>query len=201
MLRKIQYTLIILLFVLVNSLNAQNTVSNQNTALVIIDIQNFYFPNGMLPLNEPEKAAENAKLVLNKARGNNVLIVHVKHNASSGSEIHELVKPVEGEKVISKNKANSFAGTDLLDYLKTHNISDVILIGMQTHMCLEATTRAASDFGFNCTVVEDACTTRDLKYDDVTVFAKDVHYSTLASLNKTYAKIISTQEFLDQFTF
>jgi nicotinamidase-related amidase len=67
---------------------------------------------------------------------------------------------------------------------------------MQTHMCLEAATRAAHDFGYECTVVEDACATRDLKYGEITVNARDVHYSTLATL-KSYSKIVKLTEFLE----
>lgn len=181
-----------------NEIIAQKTDSDnlQNTALVIIDIQDFYFPGGLLPLVEPEKAALNAQKVLNAFRNKKMLVVHVRHNAKSGSEINKLVKPIEGEKVISKNKANAFVGTGLLNYLKDNHITKLVLCGMQTHMCLEATTRAASDLGFDCTVIANACATRDLKYGDITVKAKDVHYSTLSTLKGTYAKIETADEFI-----
>lgn len=171
---------------------------SNNTALIIIDIQEFYFPGGMLPLVEPEKAAKNAQHLLNLFRSQHKTVVHVKHNAGSGANIHELVKPLEGEKVISKDKANAFVHTDLLDYLQKKNIENVVLCGMQTNMCLEAATRAASDFGFKCTVVEDACATRDLKFGKITVKAKDVHYATLSTLQGTYAEIVKTEDVLVQ---
>lgn len=169
----------------------------EKTALIIIDIQDFYFPGGTLPLFEPERAAQNAQALLNHFREEKKTIIHVKHNVSSGDEIHELVKPFEGEKVISKDKANAFIDTDLLNYLQDNKIKNVVLCGMQTHMCLEAATRAASDYGFNCIVIEDACATRDLSFDGITVKAKDVHYVTLSSLNKTYATIKTTKHFLE----
>lgn len=175
-----------------------NSLSS-NTALIIIDIQEFYFPGGMLPLVEPEKAAKNAQKLLKQFRKEQRTIIHVKHNVSSGADIHELVAPIEGEKVIPKDKANAFVGTDLLEYLKDNKIENLVLCGMQTHMCLEAATRAASDYGFKCTVVEDACTTRDLKFGDITIHAKDVHYSTLSTLQGTYAEIIKTEDFIDHF--
>ncbi len=176
----------------------QNNIGSEKTALIIIDIQNFYFPGGMLPLNEPEKAAINAQKVLNAFREQDYIVVHIKHNASSGAEIHELVAPIENEKVISKNKANAFVNTDLLEFLKDSKIENLVLCGMQTHMCLEAATRAAADYGFNCTVIEDACTTRDLKFGDVTIKAEDVHYSTLSTLKGSYARIINTETFLNE---
>ena len=178
---------------------AQNDQKEAKTALIIIDIQDFYFPGGMLPLQEPEKAASNAKILLETFRENNDLVIHVKHNASSGANIHALVKPLGNEKIITKNKANAFVGTDLLDYLRDHQVQNLVLCGMQTHMCLEAATRAGADYGFQCTVVEDACTTRDLTYEDVTVKAKDVHFSTLSTLKGGYAKVINTEMFLKQF--
>lgn len=192
-------TLTIGLFVVSLNVIAQNDQKEAKTALIIIDIQDFYFPGGMLPLYEPEKAASNAKILLDTFRENNDFVIHVKHNASSGADIHDLVKPLENEKIITKNKANAFVGTDLLDYLRGHQVQNLVLCGMQTHMCLEAATRAGADYGFQCTVVEDACTTRDLTYEDVTVKAKDVHYSTISTLQGGYAKVINTEVFLKQF--
>jgi nicotinamidase-related amidase len=191
-------TAFILSISLSQSLTAQESTSeeNKNTALIIIDIQNFYFSEGSLPLFEPKKAAKNAAKLLAIFRDNNMTVIHVRHNARSGSEIHELVAPIEGQKIISKDKANSFIGTDLLDYLNNNKIENLIICGMQTHMCLEAVTRAASDYGFNCTVIEDACTTRDLKFGETTIIAKDVHYLTLNTLKGTYATIKTTEEFI-----
>jgi len=182
-----------------NVIAQESTMEKDNTALIIIDIQNFYFPEGSLPLFEPEKAAEKTALLLASFRDNEMKVIHVRHNAKLGSEIHDLVAPINGEKVISKDKANSFVGTDLLDYLKGNKIENLVICGMQTHMCLEAAARAASDYGFNCTVIEDACTTRDLKFGNTIVNAKDVHYSTLSTLKGTYAEIKTTEEFIQSF--
>jgi len=186
-------------FIPFRKLYSQETNSEmKNTALLIIDIQMFYFPGGAVPLVNPEIAAQKASNVLKYARENNILVVHIKHNSKSGSEIHPLVSPIDGEKVITKDEANSFNGTDLLDYLKERNISNLIITGMQTHMCVEAATRAAYDLGFKCTVIEDACTTRDLKFKDKVIKADDVHFSTLSALNRTYATIITTEDFIKQ---
>jgi nicotinamidase-related amidase len=173
-----------------------NAQKLDSTALIIIDIQNFYFPGGKSELVEPEKAAEKAKILLNYFRENNGLVVHVKHDFSPGGEIHQLVKPLDNEKVFTKKEVNAFLNTGLNEYLKQNNIKYVTLCGMQTHMCLEAGTRAAHDFGYECTVVEDACATRDLKFGEVTVKAKEVHYSTLSTL-KSYGNVANLNEFLE----
>ena len=199
--KKYLFFLIISIIFPVTSLTVkaqQHDILNKKTALIIIDIQNFYFPGGMLPLYEPEKAAVNAQKALNAFREQGYIVVHIRHNASSGEEIHKLVAPKKNEKVISKDKANAFVNTDLLEFLKENKIENLVLCGMQTHMCLEAATRAGADYGFNCIVIEDACTTRDLKFGDVTVNAKDVHYSTLSTLKGGYARIIDTETFLSE---
>ncbi len=173
-----------------------NAQKLDSTALIIIDIQNFYFQGGAMELVEPEKAAEQAKILLSYFRQNNGLVVHVKHDFSPGGEIHQLVKPIENEKVFTKKEVNAFLNTGLNEYLKQNNIKYVTLCGMQTHMCLEEGTRAAHDLGYTCTVVEDACATRDLKFGEVTVKAKEVHYSTLSTL-KSYGKVVNLKEFLE----
>lgn len=167
-----------------------------STALILIDIQDFYFPGGASELVEPGKAAEKAKILLSYFRENKGLVIHVKHDFSPGGDIHQLVKPLENEKVFTKKEVNAFLNSGLHDLLLQNHIKYVTLCGMQTHMCLEAATRAAHDLGYGCTVIEDACATRDLKFKEVTVKAKDVHYSTLATL-KSYAKILTLLEFLE----
>ncbi len=166
-----------------------------STALILIDIQYFYFPGGDMELSEPEKAAEKAKQLLDFFREKKALVVHVKHEHNPGGDIYKLVAPLESEKVFSKKEVNSFLGTGLEEYLKQNHIKKLVLCGMQTHICLEGATRAGHDLGYECTVIKDACATRDLIFDDVLTPAKQVHYSTLATL-RNYAKIMGIDEFL-----
>ena len=170
------------------------------TALLIIDVQDFYFPGGSLPLVDPEAASLKAKQLLEKFRHEKQLVIHVRHNAKTGADIHLNVKPLPGEKVISKDFANSFRGTDLLEYLNQNQVKRLVICGMQTHMCVEAATRAAADFGFDCILVHDACATRALKFEDKEVSAQDVHYSTLSALSRTYATVIDTKTFLEKYS-
>ena len=126
-------------------------------ALIIIDIQNDYFEGGNIPLVNPIAASVNAGKVLDHFRANNLPIAHIQHisnnpeampifvEGTKGVEIHENVKPLDGEKVFQKYYPNSFRETGLLDYLKENNITEVVITGMMTHMCVDATTRAAFD--------------------------------------------------------
>ena len=187
-------TILLPLFICIASLSfAQKPDS---TALILIDIQEFYFPGGAAELVEPHKAAEQAKQELEHFRVHDGLVVHVAHKVKQGGDIHELVAPTEGEKVISKSEVSCFNGTEMQEFLQENNISNVVFVGMQTHMCLEGGTRAAYDLGYKCTVIHDACATRDLKFGDTKIKAQEVHASTLATL-KSYAKVLSLEEYLN----
>lgn len=75
-----------------------------------------------------------------------------------------------------------------------------VICGAMSHMCIDATTRAAFDYGFNCFVVEDACTTRDLEFRGRIIEASDVHASFMAALSIPYAQVLTTKEALDIIT-
>ena len=170
----------------------------RHKTLIIIDIQDFYFPGGKSALVAPEKAAANAALLLSDFRRKNLIVIHVRHNSEPGGKINDIVKPLPSEKIISKDAINCFVGTDLLDFLRNNKTDTLVICGMQTHMCVEAATRAASDYGFKCILIHDACATKDLKFGDKIIKAEDVHYSTLSTL-KNYAEVISTDEYLNHY--
>ncbi len=178
-------------------------------ALVIIDIQNDYFSNGSMSLVGSLEASENAKLLLNKFRENNLLVAHVQHIATRptatffipntvGAEIHDNVKPSGNEKRVIKHYPNSFKETNLLDFLISNNITDLVICGMMTHMCIDATVRAAKDFGFNITLIGDACATKDLEINGEKVSAENVHNSFLAALSYFYATVKNTNQYLQE---
>jgi nicotinamidase-related amidase len=174
--------------------------SDAEVALLIIDIQDFYFSGGKVPLANPEEAAANAVKVLAAFREAGLPVVHVRHDFEPGGSIHQSVAPIDGEAVFTKTEVSCFNGTNVLAHLQDLGVKKLVIVGMQTHMCLEAATRAAHDLGFEVTVVGDACATRDLTYGDRTVPAADVHASTLATLNVTYATVVDTKTFLESLT-
>ncbi|MDD4993283.1 MAG: cysteine hydrolase family protein [Paludibacter sp.] len=177
------------------------------TALLLIDIQNDYFEQGTMTLVGSEQAAANAGLVLGRARAQGLPVIHIQHIATrptatfflpdtAGAEIHAAVKPLPSEKVIVKHYPNSFRETDLLEYLKTNGIEDLVVCGMMTHMCVDATVRAAKDYGYTCTLIGDACATKDLEIKGESVRAKDVQNGFLAALEYYYAAVKTTAEYL-----
>lgn len=174
-------------------------LQGQKTALLLIDIQDFYFPGGRLQLENPEVAGMNAGLVLDQFRKNDLPVFHVRHNFEPGGNIHQYVKPLNSETVISKDQVNAFLHTDLLEMLQADSIEQIVICGMQTHMCVEAAVRAAHDFGFTCLLVSDACATRALSYEEHIIPAKNVHFSTIKSIQGSYARIMSTESLLADF--
>ncbi|MFZ2286320.1 MAG: cysteine hydrolase family protein [Bacteroidales bacterium] len=171
----------------------QTAGAQKNYALLIIDIQNFYFHGGRSELVEPEKAAEKAAIAIQKARGKGNPVIFVQHKSATGMEINDLVKPAVGEKVFVKEEVNSFLGTGLKEYIDSLAVDTLVICGMQTQMCVEAAVRAAHDFGYTVFLLHDACATRNLKYGDREVSAADVHASTLATL-KSYSAVFSVAE-------
>jgi len=167
------------------------------TALVIIDVQEFYFPGGTTPLDNPRAASLNVKRLLDKWREEARPVIHIGHNARQGAAFHADVVPAEGEKVIIKDEVNAFNGTKLLAYLQDNQIEQLVICGMQTHMCVEAAVRAAHDLGFRCILVHDACATRDLTFAGHRISATDVHRSTLSSLHRIYAEVVDTETVLN----
>jgi nicotinamidase-related amidase len=176
-----------------------------NNCLIVIDLQNDYFPGGSMELVGVEEAAANAQILLKAFRKRKLSIVHVQHIATrpdavfflpetDGAKIHPKVAPAGDEIVVVKNYPNSFRNTPLLDILKEIQPDNLVICGAMSHMCIDATTRAAFDAGFDCTVAEDACATKDLIFKGATIRASQVHASFMAALSAPYAKVVSTTE-------
>jgi nicotinamidase-related amidase len=172
---------------------------SEHTALLLIDIQEFYFPGGFSELSEPENAAENAAKILAQFRENGGEIIHVQHKTKTQMAIHSMVEALKDEKRFVKTEINVFNGTQIKDYLDSLDTDTLVIAGMQTHMCVEAATRAAYDYGYKVLLIHDACATRELSWENVTIGAEEVHYSTLNTL-RNYAEVISTEAYLKRIT-
>ncbi|WP_442485618.1 cysteine hydrolase family protein [Aeoliella sp. SH292] len=176
-------------------------------ALIVIDVQNDYFPGGRWALSGIDAAADNAARLLAAAREDGQLVVHIRHEfptadapffapGSEGAQIHPKAQNLPGEPVVLKHHINSYRETALNDILKQHDMKDVVICGAMSHMCVDAATRASNDLGYGCTVIHDACASRDLEFDGVKVPAEYAHAAFMAALQFGYAKTLSTDEFL-----
>jgi nicotinamidase-related amidase len=181
------------------------------TGLVLVDIQNDYFLGGRMELEGSIEASLRAGQLLSTFRQKQLPIVHVQHVSTrpgatffipdtDGVRIHENVYPLENEIVIHKHYPNSFRDTGFLDYLHDEHIRGLVICGMMTHMCIDATARAAFDYGFECQVAEDACATRTLIHKGHSIPAHYVNLSFLAALNALYARVLTTAEIISQYS-
>lgn len=186
--------------------NSKNS-SEMKESFLIVDIQNDYFDGGKMALKNAEKASKNAKNALTYFREKKIQIIHVKHidvhkklhffkPNTFGAEIHQSVKPEKGEPIFTKHAPNAFCETELLSYLKKNGITKLTICGMMTHMCVDATTRAAKDYGFEVRLLEDACATMDLEYDGKIVSEEFVHASFVTALSQYYAEIIKANDLI-----
>jgi nicotinamidase-related amidase len=175
------------------------------SALIIVDLQNDYFPGGRMTLHEIDRAAANAASLLDHFRKTGRPAFHIQHTwedasapffvaGTPGAAIHESVAPRPAEPVIVKHFPNSFRESDLLEQLRRAGAKDLTICGAMSHMCIDATTRAAADLGFNCSVAHDACATRDVEFEGQKVAARDVHAAYMSALGFAYAKVMPTAE-------
>lgn len=175
-------------------------------ALIIIDVQNDYFKNGKMELSHPKKALEKINRLEEKFIELKLPIIYIQHinyreNASffshntSGVKLHEKLKVNENSIVIEKQFPNSFKDTMLLGTLQSLNVEQVVITGMMTHMCVDSTTRAASELNYNPILISDATSTRSLNIFGEKVSAKYVQLSFLASL-KNFARVETIKDFL-----
>ena len=112
-----------------------------------------------------------------------------------GAELHHSVAPAARDRVIVKHAVNCFLGTELLQELHRAGAGNLVICGAMSHMCVDAAVRTV-DFGFPCTLAHDACATRALEFNGVTVPAEHVHAAYLAALSGAHARVVSTAEIL-----
>jgi nicotinamidase-related amidase len=178
-------------------------------ALIVVDIQNDYFPQGKWPLNGVEAAADNAARMIAAFRQAGDQVVHIRHEFTSadapffapgtdGAKLHPKVLNQAGEPVVLKHFVNSFRETELQSLLDHHGIIQLVIVGSMSHMCIDGVTRAAADLGYDVTVIHDACATLDLEFNGVVVPAAQVHAAFMSALGFAYAKVVSTEQFLEQ---
>lgn len=175
------------------------------TALLLVDLQNDYFPGGKSELEGCIDAGLRAGELLTLFRRMKLPIIHVQHVSTrpgatyflpdtEGVRIHESVAPIAGEIILQKHYPNAFRDKQLLTQLGLLHVARLVICGMMTHMCVDATVRAACDYGFECIVAGDACAAKALVHEGRTVSAPDVRAAFLAALDGTYAKVLSAAE-------
>ena len=175
-------------------------------ALLIVDMQNDYFDGGAMPLARTQQAADKTAKLLQAFRDDNRTVIHVQHifaddqkgffiAATQGSEICTQLAPAANEAVVIKSRVNSFLGTNLERILIDQGIEQLVITGAMAHVCIDAVTRAATDKGYHCHLIIDACAAPDIS---AITSADSVKESTAHVLGFAYAKVNNTDEFIQQ---
>jgi nicotinamidase-related amidase len=176
-------------------------------ALIVVDIQNDYFPQGKWPLVGADAAADNAARLIEAFRQAGNSVVHIRHEftsddapfftpGSEGAQLHPKVLNHADEPVVLKHFVNSFRETELQALLEQHGVEQLVVVGSMSHMCVDGVVRAAADLGYGVTVIHDACATLDLEFNGVVVPAAHVHAAFMSALGFAYASVVSTEQFL-----
>lgn len=195
--------ILVIMFVLAGVISMAE--SETKKAVLVIDVQNDYFPNGKMELKDSIKAGEKTAELLKAARDKNIEVIYIQHisaregagffiKGTEGAEIHKSVTPMKKEKIFQKNYPNSFRDTGLYEYLKSKNIGNLIVCGMMTQMCVDTTVRAGFDLGFKITLAADCCATKDLNYGGKTVSAENVQTAYFGAINGIFAKVVNSNE-------
>lgn len=176
-------------------------------ALILIDIQNDYFAGGKWPVAKMDEVAANAARLLADARSRGKTIVHVHHEmgeggpffvaGTDGAKINAAVAPQDDEPTVLKHAPNSFRETGLEALLRDAGARSVTICGAMSQMCIDATARAACDMGFDVTVIEDACGAKETAFGDIEVAPEQVHATIMGALSGTYARVVSTEDYLN----
>ena len=180
----------------------------KDTALLIIDVQNDYFPGGKMELPESDRAVDQIKEILEGFRLRDLPVIHIEHESvkegstfflpgTEGQKIHRLLQPQAGEKVVVKQYPNSFLETELQSYLENNGIGRLIITGMMTFMCVDATTRAAKDLGYECVLVHDCTATPPVEFSGVSCSAAQAKATITRALSLICDEVVSTSELLE----
>jgi len=184
------------------------TALNDNTALIIIDVQDGLDDPSWGTRNNPG-AEQNMARLLAAWRAAGRPIFHVQHMSTRptsplrpnqpGNAIKRIVAPQAGEPVIQKTVNSAFIGTDLADRLRAADIRSVVIVGLTTEHCVSTSARMAGNLGFATVVVADATACFDRHgYDGSYYPAETVHAVSLVSLQDEFATIVETDHLLAQ---
>ena len=138
----------------------------KKTCLLVIDVQKGLIDEGP---HERDAFLKNLQALLTAARSAGVAVVHVQHGdeglveGSADWQIHPAVAPLATEPVFGKHFSSAFKDTGLEAWLKSQGIDTLVVCGMQTEYCLDASIKSAFEKGYHITVPREAHTTYDAR--------------------------------------
>lgn len=169
--------------------------------LLVVDTQKLITNLDLYNFNAFENAV---KTLITAARENNVEVIYVRHDDGNGTEltkgtegfeIYEGFEPKQGEKIFDKTVNSSFKDTGLLEYLKKKDVRTVVVVGLQTDYCIDATIKCGFEHGFKMIVPENANSTFDNAF--VTGEQSYKYYNEFMWKGR-YAECISVEETIER---
>jgi nicotinamidase-related amidase len=158
-------------------------------ALLVIDVQNDVVANAL----RTSEVVANINSLVSNARTSGVPVIWVQHSddfLEKGSAVWEIVdelKPLPNEVRIYKTEASSFAGTDLQAQLESLGTKELVITGAQTNYCVNATSNAGVELGYQVTLVSDAHTTEDSETEKASelIEEKNTSFAQIGQVLKT----------------
>ncbi|NRY64061.1 cysteine hydrolase family protein [Clostridium beijerinckii] len=138
--------------------------------LLVVDTQKLITNEKLYNFNA---FVSNVEKIISEARRNDIEIIYIRHDdgpeseltkGTDGFEVYEKFQPISEEKIFDKKVNSAFKGTGLLEYLMGKDEKDIIIVGIQTDLCVDATIKCGFEHGFNMIVPAYANTTVDNKF-------------------------------------
>ncbi|MFC4321494.1 cysteine hydrolase family protein [Litchfieldia salsa] len=178
-------------------------------ALIIIDVQEA-FNSPKWGVRNNLQAEENIRILLSLWRKTKQEVIYIQHTSKNpdslfhpqnpGFKIKDMVRPLDGEKVITKEVNSAFIETNLEDYLLSKGITELVITGLTTAHCVSTSTRMSGNLGYTTFLLSDATATFGL-YDHHNHYieAETIHHVSLATIHKEFATVLTTESYIKEF--
>ena len=168
-----------------------------NKALLIIDLQNDYFPGGKFPLWNTGTTLINIKAAIKTAQTKGISVIHVQHIAdpkmgiapffnqgTEGADIHpQVLQAAPDAPVVIKKFADSFVETNLEEILTGFGITELLVSGMMTQNCVTHTAISKSAEKYKVTILPECCTTVDEMIHNIALHAVSTRIALVPAVN------------------
>jgi len=178
------------------------TNEKMNEALIVIDVQEGFFYDPNYPVYNENNLINNNNQLIDSFRKQGKPIIFVRHTDEDlveGTrlwEVYSRVHATSDDLYVDKTTPDSFFKTELLNVLKTNNIDSIVIVGLQTEYCIDATCKSAFGKGIPTILVSDGHSTYDnsfMKADKIIDYHNKI-------IGRWFAKLKTTNNILNNYT-